>query len=193
VCAAELGAFGLFFWVMFLIPTIRDAVIASATGKSEEQLAREEAEKTPFERALSTHAAENSVMHLGATKHTEDPAHHHLANNPQHNVAAVANPYFMNEEVSDQLPAAEIHRLARLMMISLAGFLVAGWFLSRAYIMTLFIYGGMVQVVYQMAIDQQLVPERMKLLRVLRFSALGVIGLIAFVYILLRLQHLMPN
>jgi O-antigen ligase len=193
VCAAELGLFGLFFWVMFLIPTIRDAVVAGTTGKSEEQLAQEEAEKTPFERALAARAAETSPMHLQTTKPAEDSARSHLTNYPHQAVATVANPYFMGTEVSAQLPEAEIRRLARVMMICLVGFLVAGWFLSRAYVMTLFIYGGMVEVVYRMALDQELVPERMKVPRVLRFSAMGVIGLVAVVYIMLRLQHLMPH
>jgi hypothetical protein len=57
--------------------------------------------------------------------------------------------------------------------------------------MTLFIYGGMVQVIYRMALDQGLVPERLPLPRVLRFSAIGVIALITVVYIMLRLQNLM--
>jgi O-antigen ligase len=190
VCAAELGVFGLFFWVMFLIPTVRNAVVAGATVKSKEQLAQEEAEKTPFERALAARAAENSLMHLKSTQPAEESANAYPAGHAQPTLTAVANPYFMHEDVSNQLPEAEIRRLARLMMICLGGFLVAGWFLSRAYVMTLFIYGGMVQVVYRMALDQGLVPESMKIPRVLRFSTIGVIGLITMVYIMLRLQNL---
>jgi hypothetical protein len=190
VCVAELGMFGLFFWVMFVIPTLRDAVVVDANGESGEQLVQEEAEKTPFEQALAARAAQTSPMNLDSAKATVELASSTPTVSATGSVTAVANPYFMDEEVSSQLPEAEIRRLARLMMICLAGFLVAGWFLSRAYVMTLFIYGGMVQVLYQMALDQGFAPERMKLPRVLRLSAVGAIGLVAVVYIMLRLQNL---
>jgi O-Antigen ligase len=190
VCAAELGTFGLFFWVMFLIPTVRDAVVASTTVKSKEQLALEDEEKTPFERALAARAAETSMMHL-ESRPIEQAVNVPPTGHMQSNATAVANPYFMPEEASKELPEEEIRRLARIMMISLTGFLVAGWFLSRAYVMTLFIYGGMVQVIYRMALDQGLVPERLPIPRVLRFSAIGVVALVTVVYIMLRLQNLM--
>jgi len=70
------------------------------------------------------------------------------------------------------------------------GYFVAGWFLSRAYIMTLFIYGGMVQVIYSMALASKMAPPRMKAFKVIQYSALGSVGLIFVVYIMLRLQHL---
>ena len=190
VCAAELGMFGLFFWVMFLIPTIRDAVVAGKTDKSKEQLAEEEEGKTPFERALARRAAQATPMHFESATPTPEPINSVLASDARGNVAAMANPYFMNEEVKE-LPEAELRRLARLMTFSLTGFLVAGWFLSRAYVMTLFIYGGMVQVLYRMALDQGLAPERMKLPRVMRFSAITAVILIAVVYVMLRIQNLM--
>ena len=57
------------------------------------------------------------------------------------------------------------------MMIALTGYLVAGWFLSRAYVMTLFIYGGMVEVIYQMALTHQISPPRLPFLRLTRLSA----------------------
>jgi len=190
VCAAELGMFGLFFWVMFLIPTIRDAVVAGRTDKSKEQLAEEEEEKTPFERALAARATQTAPMHFESATSAPEAINAALVSDARGNVAAMANPYFMNEEAKE-LPEAELRRLARLMTFSLTGFLVAGWFLSRAYVMTLFIYGGMVQVLYRMALDQGLVPERMKLPRVMRFSAITAVILIAVVYVMLRIQNLM--
>jgi hypothetical protein len=193
VCVAELGVFGLFFWVMFLIPTVRDAVVAGTANKSEKQLAQEEEERTPFERALAARAAETSMMSLETVKPAGGPATSTLAGDAKGNVAATASPYFLDEEVSNELPEAEIRRLTRLMMISLTGFLVAGWFLSRAYVMTLFIYGGMVEALYQMALNQGFAPERMKLPRVLRFSAIGVICLVTLVYIMLRVENLMHH
>jgi hypothetical protein len=192
VCAAELGFFGLFFWVMFLIPTIRDAVVAGTSSKSKEQLAEEEEKKTPFERALSARAAHAGSMHLESVTPAVESTNFAPSGDARGSVAAMANPYFMEEEVKE-LPEAEIRRLARLMVISFTGFLTAGWFLSRAYVMTLFIYGGMVQVVYRMAVDQGLVPERMKLPRVTRLSVIGAVALIAVVYAMLRVQNLVRH
>jgi len=189
VCAAELGMVGLFFWVMFVLPSFRDALIASTVVKSTEQLAREEEEKTPLDRSLQARA-------VAAKRHESalaGPFDARSAHDAQKNSIAVANPYFIGaQEGDDNLPEQEIRRIARLQMISLASYLVAGWFLSRAYVMTLFIYGGMIQVVYQMALNQELVSPRLALPRVLRLSAITAVGLIAVVYIMLRLQHLMP-
>src|ERR1039458_627700 len=36
----------------------------------------------------------------------------------------------------------EINRLGRLMVLSLTGFLVSAWFLSRTYILTMYMLGG---------------------------------------------------
>ena len=188
VCAAELGMVGLFFWVMFLILTLRDATVASAPAKSEEQLAQEEKDKTPFERALSARAAENSPIHRDSANRSENLTPVHLANNLHHNATAVANPYFMNTEVREQLPEKEIRRLAQIMPICLTGFLVAGWFLSRAYVMTLFIYGGMTSVIYQALERSGLAPAPLPTSRLLRLTGLTSIGLLMVVYIIMRVR-----
>ncbi len=59
--------------------------------------------------------------------------------------------------------------------------------------MTLFIYGGMAQVIYRWALDQDLAPPRMAVGRVLKTGALGAVGLIFVVYMMLRMQHLMGH
>ncbi len=158
VCAAELGMFGLFFWLLFVIPTLRDAVTANIVPKTPEQIAKEEEEKTPFERSIEARAAASDALsHRGPYS---ESAAKNLAYSTQ-TATAVADPYLAYEhEDTDKLPEEEIRRIARLLMISLCGYLVAGWFLSRAYVMTLFIYGGMVEVVYQMALNQGIVPPR---------------------------------
>ena len=107
VCAAELGLFGLYFWSLFLFPTVRDALgVASAAKVTEgEPIAPEE---THFPQT----AREVEVLDKG-----------------------------------------QINHLGRLMVLSLTGFLVAVVFLSRAYVMTFFLLGGMAEVVFQMALD----------------------------------------
>jgi hypothetical protein len=86
---------------------------------------------------------------------------------------------------------AEINRLGRLLVLSFAGFLVAGWFLSRAYVMTFFLLGGMVEVVYEMALRRGMIASRSQLSRVLIYSGILAVLLVLLMYILLRAVNLM--
>lgn len=145
VCAAELGMFGLYFWCLFLFPTLRDALaVASAENVSEAEpiLPKEE------------------PLHLAASR----------------------------VEVLDK---SEINRLARLMLLSLTGFLVAGWFLSRAFVLTFFLLGGMVEVVYEMALRRGMIAPRLRLARVLPYAGGLAISLILIMYLMLRTLNLM--
>jgi hypothetical protein len=49
----------------------------------------------------------------------------------------------------------------------------------------------MVQVIYRMALAQELVPPRMKAFKIVQYSAIGAVGLIIVVYLMLRAQHMM--
>jgi hypothetical protein len=145
VCAAELGLFGLYFWCLFLFPTIRDALaIASRVKVSEAGPMEPVKEKFP----LSTRKIE-------------------------------------------AIDKAEVNRLGRLLVLSLTGFLVAGWFLSRAYVMTFFLLGGMVEVVFEMALRRGMIAPRLSLSRVLLFSGVLAISLVLLMYIMLRITNLM--
>jgi len=119
VCAAELGVLGLYFWCLFLFPTVRDALVLSSTTNV--------SEGEPVTEAVG--------LYPQATRRREE------------------------------IDKAEINRLGQLMVLSLTGFLVTGWFLSRAFVMTLFLLGGMVEVIYQMALQRGMVAERMPLKR----------------------------
>lgn len=144
VCAAELGLFGLYFWSLFLLPTLRDALATASPAKLTEggPLVSEE---TPFPQP------ERKVETLGKT---------------------------------------EINRLGRLAVLSLTGFLVAAWFLSRAYVMTFFLLGGVTEVVFQMALDRQMIAGRLSLPRTLVYAGGLMISLLAGMYILLRIVNL---
>ncbi len=144
VCAAELGSFGLFFWCLFLFPTMRDALAVASPLKVSE------GEPIAVEESLS----------------------------PQ--------PEWKMEEIDK----AEINRLGRLIILSLTGFLAAGWFLSRAFVMTLFLLGGMAEVVYQMALDRGMIAPRLPLARVLPYVGGLAVSLVLTMYILLRIVNL---
>lgn len=92
-----------------------------------------------------------------------------------------------------QLPDAEIQRLSSLVVVLLAGFLTAGWFLSRAYTMSVFLYTGIVAVVYRMGRNRGIVPPPMSIPRASRAALIACVGLIALVWIILRADHLMPQ
>ncbi len=91
----------------------------------------------------------------------------------------------------EEIDKAEVNRLGRLMLLSLTGFLVAGWFLSRAYVMTLFLLGGMAEVFYEMALQRGMVTPRLRMARVLPYAGVLVVSLMLLMYIMLRSVNLM--
>jgi hypothetical protein len=149
VCAAELGLFGLFFWSLFLFPTVRDALVIASPKKVSDRDPIEsiaEPEKTYYSQAIT------------------------------------------KIELVDK---AEINRLGSLVVLSLTGFLVAGWFLSRAFTMTLFLLGGIAEVVFEMALERGMVVSRMSFSRVLRYTAGFTIALLVLTYVVLRVGNRM--
>ncbi|HEV2485796.1 MAG TPA: O-antigen ligase family protein [Terracidiphilus sp.] len=91
----------------------------------------------------------------------------------------------------EHLDKEEINRLGRLMVLSLIGFLVAGWFLSRAFVMTLFLLGGMTEAIYEMAVQRGMIAPRLPLNRVLLYSAALAGLLILVMYVMVRILNLM--
>jgi O-antigen ligase len=86
---------------------------------------------------------------------------------------------------------AEINHFGRMLVLSLTGFLVAGWFLSRAYVMTFFLLGGMIEVIYEMALRRGMIAPRMRLARLLPYTSGFAVLLILLMYILLRTVNMM--
>ena len=145
VCAAELGLTGLYFWSLFVLPSVRDAMsIASPVGVQEGTLVS-------------------------------------LQPNP---APALAKRDF-------DLDRAEVNRIGRLVLLSITGFLITGWFLSRAYAMTLFLLGGIAEVMFQMALDRGMISPRLPLTKVARYGGVLAISLILTMYVLLRVMSFM--
>jgi hypothetical protein len=186
--------FGLFWWVMFVLPTVRDAFV-SISGKSE-TVEREEDEPMPYEMAYKARREPLAELRWQPAGHPAGAAADSRVANAASSRMSLEEMeetplHLQTEQEEEWLAPEEIQRIAGLMLISLVGYFVAGWFLSRAYIMTLFIYGGMVQVIYRMALDQDLAPARMKPWKIVQYSAMWSVGLILAVYIMLRVQHMM--
>jgi hypothetical protein len=145
VCASELGLFGLYFWCLFLFPTVRDA-LASASPQKVSQGEPIIPEEGPFPQPIQT---------------------------------------------IEEIDKAEINRMGRLMVLSLTGFLVAGWFLSRAFVATLFLLGGMAEAVYEMALQRGMIAPRLRLASLLPYSGGLTAFLVLVMYILVRILNLM--
>jgi len=143
VCAAELGLFGLYFWSMFLLPTIRDALVVASPGKVSE----------------------------GKPAVIEE----------------LAMPYATRKIKA--IDKAEVIRLGRLTILSLTGFLAAGWFLSRALAMTLFLLGGVAEVVYQMALERGMIGPRMRMRRVFLYAGGMTFALVLTMYIVVLILN----
>ena len=91
----------------------------------------------------------------------------------------------------EALDKADISRLGQLILLSLTGFLVAGMFLSRAYVLTLFLLGGMAEVVFEMALRRGMIAPRLPLARVLPYAGGLTFSLVLMMYIVVRILNLM--
>lgn len=143
VCAAELGFCGLFFWSLFLLPSLKDTGTVAFRKKETD--------------ALPVVYSDTSYP-LAAASNAPDEA--------------------------------EIVKFAQLLVLSYVGFLATGWFLSRAYVLTLFLLGGFTEAIYEMARSRGMVPERMRFGRLFRYSAIMAVGLVVMMYVLLRVVNL---
>jgi hypothetical protein len=86
---------------------------------------------------------------------------------------------------------AKVNQLGRCLVLSITGFVVTGWFLSRAYVMTFFLLGGMVEVAYEMALQKGMVAPRLRLTQMLPRAGGLALSLVLLVYIMLRFSNLM--
>ena len=143
VCAAELGLCGLFFWSMFLLPSLEDAsVLAFRKGPDPKRVMSSDLSSYP-----------------------------------------VASP-------SSNLPdETEIARFARLLILSFTGFLVTGWFLSRAFVLTVFLLGGLTEVTFEMARQRGMVAARRPFGNLIKYSGIMTLGLVVLIWIMLRVMN----
>ena len=80
--------------------------------------------------------------------------------------------------------------MARLLVASITGFLAAGWFLSRAISLWLFLYCGMAFALTRMARERGMQPKSDSLAFLVKWSILISFGLLLLVYVTLRLRKL---
>lgn len=99
------------------------------------------------------------------------------------------SPFPGSAKTIETLDKEEINTLGRSVFLSLFGYLVAGWFLSRAVVITLFMLGGLSQVVYQMALDRGMIAKRLPSAKIFKYSAVLAFGLLLALYIMIRILN----
>lgn len=148
VCAAELGFLGLYFWSLYLYPTVRNALTIASPAKVSEA----------------------------------EPE-------PESDAGAQAS-FLAPLRQQERLDRSSINRMGRIVLLSLTGYLVAAWFLSRAYVVTLFLLGGIAEVMFEMALERGMVAPRVKFSRVLLYSGILAVGLLVVMYVMLRVVNI---
>ena len=210
VCAAELGLVGLFFWMLFVVPTVRDAVSGSGDARRKAELqAIKERESFSYPGARTPElGGELAFADAGLSM---SPGVQRAALGSQKISARYADlegassqpkqmlsKRFTGHEAdpdteTDLLPRAEAERISGLMMVSLAGFLAAGWFLSRAYPMTLYVNLGIAACVARLARQAGVAPPPLPFARAAWISFATGLALVMVVYVIIRIQHLFPH
>lgn len=185
VCAAELGLFGLFVWLLFVCSALWEAMTLSTPPADENATEKERVPvpviatraiampRTAF--ASAAHPMNGAMMGTALLSPATTPMHLDVIEREDPEAAAIA----------------ELRRMGRLMIICMAGFLTAGWFLSRAFQMTLFVYCGVVQVIYQLGVERGIAPVQLPMKKIARIAAIAGVCFLIVVYIALLGEHRM--
>ena len=160
ICASELGVVGLFFWVMLIFSSFRTAVRLGRLGL-----------EAPVP-VVDDESAAAPMDHLGVSLP--------VASIPQSLSGAIDDAPEETEE--------SIRAMGRLLLLSLAGFLTAGWFLSRALSMWLFMYCGMVYAVSRMNTAAKDAPKDPFGFTV-KWCVVVTVGLLLLLYVILRARN----
>jgi hypothetical protein len=100
------------------------------------------------------------------------------------------SPYAYITPTTEKLDKAAIGNMGRLIFFSLVGFLISAMFLSRAFVMTFFLLGGMAEVVFQMALDRGMIAPRLPYGKSLLYSGILSLLLVPGMYVVVRILNL---
>jgi len=87
----------------------------------------------------------------------------------------------------------EASSIGRLLLIALVGMLTAGWFLSRALSIWLFMYFGMVFAASRMGRDIDRGKSGVAFYRIVKWSVAGTAAAISMMYVILRARNLVAH
>jgi hypothetical protein len=100
------------------------------------------------------------------------------------------SPYAYIAPTPEKLDKAAIANMGRLIFFSLVGFMISAMFLSRAFVMTFFLLGGMAEVVFQMALDRGMIPPRLTYGKATLYSGILSLLLVPGMYVIVRILNL---
>ena len=190
VCAAELGIVGFFFWVLFVVGSMRKAVLLKPLDKKKVKQATDSEEfsylPSPMTLQPATGMGADHLLYSRSSAGTDQA----LA--PETSVAS-DDPFGSAPSGPKLESEAGIRQMAWVMAVCLTGFLTAGWFLSRSYVMWLFMYGGMIQAIYHMAVTRGVEIPPTTFGRIAKISAIVATVLLLAVYVILRVKSLFPS
>ncbi len=210
VCAAELGLIGVYCWVMMMFVTLRNAWEGAKDPNQEAKDRAKKLEKMhakqPFlqgvasltDATLAPAGANGAVAMMGgSSQFAGGSMPFSLPAEPSTGAEPDFGPpdQFAVIETPEEKQAAddEVRRMSALVVISFAGFLTAGWFLSRAYTMCLYVNAGMGAAVYKMALDRGIVPPPLATGVVAKYTFWTVLALLVIIELMVRFDHLMPK
>ena len=177
VCAAEIGMIGFFFWVLFVSSSVRDAAVNSVDPNAVVKVKEEDLVPSGMMAYGAAVAVREPIPLKGVVEETGG----------KRKGFSLTNPFAdADGEVDQAAEAQEIRRLSGLMVVSFAGFLTAGWFLSRSYIMPLFVNAGIVAAIGRMGRAKGASGPEFALPRAMKVALITSVGLITLVYTILR-------
>ena len=209
VVAAELGLVGFFFWLLLVMPTLRDVVVASSEldGKTKLEKLRDKLRPAAAKPRVFTASPQAVPSFAGPGAAMLNPS----ADVPMRMSVSHAGGASRSGEEADAiqvpnhlrpgsvgaseavLPDEELRRLCSLMMVLFAGFFAAGWFLSRSYTMILYLITGLAVSVGKLAFDRGLEVPRLTFGKASKLSAITGLILLIVVYVMLRVDHMLPH
>lgn len=204
VTAAELGLLGFFCWVIFILPTVRTVFLVNQQTETKKQKTEktDDWERFPHLRAQAARQQQRAVEDGADKDHDRLPVR--SARRAASSSAAMeqltevpattsGNPAFPFSPEGDELSVDEVRRLCGVALVSVSGFFAAGWFLSRSYAMTFFLYLGIAVAVGRFSRGRDFAPPAITWGRTIKLG-LGVgAALLILVYIMLRLQRFAPG
>ncbi|WP_128914340.1 O-antigen ligase family protein [Granulicella sibirica] len=180
VCAAEIGMIGFFFWVLFVFSSVRDAAVNSIDPDAVVKVKDEDLVPAGM---MAYGAAAVSAREPVVLKDASEQARE------KRKGFSLKNPFAdTDDEVDKVAEAKEIRRLSGLMVVSFAGFLTAGWFLSRSYIMPLFVNAGIVAAIGRMGRAKGVSGPEFEMPRAMKMALITSVALITLVYTILRMN-----
>ncbi len=199
VCAAEIGLPGFLCWVFLIFSAVRSAI--SVGGWKPPETPSNGMEPSAALRVLPLRLARfaPSKLAVPAGGAALMPYMASLAvaaegDAPVATSLSLRLPGTGGAGEETQVPDLELQKnirgMARLLICSITGFLTAGWFLSRAFSMWLFLYIGVAYAIREMAEAAGMQPRRDSAGFLLRWSATIAISLLLLVYGVLKFRAL---